>query len=80
MDLEDQTNEEYKKLSTDFTDTIKNLYGKSRSYINYKLGTLAGLFAGGIVYCINSDYGVWPASFAGGKQFLYNLFVGGFIA
>lgn len=76
-DLEDQTNIEFEKLDDKNPGLIRRTYDKSHDYINYKLGSLAGLFAGGIVFYINSSHGVFPASFASGKQFLYNLFVGG---
>ena len=51
---------------------------KSSKHINYKMGSLAGLIGGGIVYYINASHGFLPAAGGFGKQFLYNVFVAGF--
>ena len=59
-------------------DKVKAFYERSLEYINYKMGSLSGLLGGGVVFYINLGHGFGPASGAFGKQFLYNVFVGGF--
>ncbi len=42
---------------------------------NVKIGTLAGIITGTIVFCINYEYGLTHAFFAFAKQFLFNFFM-----
>jgi len=58
--------------------SLVSFYDRTSRYINYKLGSLFGLGAGSIVFYINREHGFWPAAGGFGKQFLYNLLVGGF--
>ncbi|MBI2449700.1 hypothetical protein HYV49_05380 [Candidatus Pacearchaeota archaeon] len=57
---------------------VEKLYTWSKNYVNYKIGSIAGLIGGSVVYYINREHGFIPAAGAFGKQFLYNLFIGGF--
>ncbi|MDA3819340.1 MAG: hypothetical protein PF590_02575 [Candidatus Delongbacteria bacterium] len=42
---------------------------------NIKIGIVAGIITGSIVFCINYEYGLAHAFFAFGKQFLFNFFM-----
>jgi len=42
---------------------------------NMKMGAIAGIITGSIVFYINSDYGFFNAIFAFVKQFLFNFFM-----
>ncbi len=57
---------------------FRKFYNWSSKHINYKMGSLAGLIGGGVVYYINREHGFWPAAGGFGKQFFYNLFIAGF--
>ena len=57
---------------------LRRVYGCSSNYVNYKIGSFAGLIGGGIVYYINHEHGFLPAAGGFGKQFLYNVFIAGF--
>jgi hypothetical protein len=57
---------------------IRKFYNWSAKHINYKIGSIAGLIGGGIVYYINHEHGFWPATGGFGKQFFYNVFIAGF--
>jgi hypothetical protein len=49
-----------------------------RRQMNFKMGLMAGLLTGSVVYYINFKYGYWIAFLAFVKQFAYNFFMGGF--
>ena len=55
---------------------LDDILSERKYPINYKLGSLGGLFGGAVVYYINSAHGFGPASFAFGKQFMYSMLVG----
>ncbi len=78
--MEDIVNKEYQKVkkSPFFIRAIKKAYDYSSKHINYKIGAAAGVIAGGIVFYINKDHSSLSALGSAGKQFAYNLFVGGY--
>lgn len=43
--------------------------------LNMKMGSLAGVITGSIVFCINYEFGLLHASLAFVKQFLFNFFM-----
>lgn len=57
----------------------KNIFQKLFLWINrhfnFKMGALAGICTGSIVFMINIKYGFMIAFFAFGKQFFYNFFM-----
>ena len=55
---------------------VKQAIGKhAHRKFNVKMGTIAGIITGGIVFYINYDFGLLHAFFAFVKQFLFNFFM-----
>lgn len=61
----------------------KNIFYKLFLWINrhfnFKMGALAGICTGSVVFMINMKYSFIIAFFAFGKQFFYNFFMAGII-
>lgn len=51
---------------------------KVRDHINFKMGTLSGLFTGSVVFFINFNHGLMPGLLSFGKQFIFNLLMAGY--
>jgi len=78
MNLEDSVMKESEKIEPPKNQNLlKRFYNWSSRYVNYKVGSAAGVVSGGVVYYINRNYGPLTAAEAGGKQFLYNVFLAG---
>ncbi len=58
--------------------TIENIVKRANEHINYRMGAIMGIIGGGVVYSLNQEHGTIPAVESGFKQFLYNLFIGGY--
>jgi len=60
------------------SNLVRKTFEWSKKHINYKVGSIAGLIAGSIVYYINRNHGVLESLEGASRQFVYNLFIGGF--
>lgn len=78
MDIENLVEQRESKENEDKSGLVRKAYDWSSDYVNYKLGSVAGVVGGGIVYMINQDHGFLSAAGAFGKQFMYNVFIAGF--
>ena len=47
-------------------------------YVNFKMGALAGIVTGSIVFVININFGFWLAIASFSKQFVFNLIMAGY--
>jgi len=74
---EEIINSEFDKVTTKYP-LIKKIFKISTNHINFKMGSIAGLLCGSVVFYINEEYGIWASSAAFVKQFSYNLFIGGY--